>query len=143
MNQKQTEPTFFKVPDDCTSHGLVKVETEAGSEVSDKEWYSKQKDARGEKTAADDGSKNASAGANGDCHITAAKSQGLSDYELKKVKNVAKLKRQLAELDKKYPLPEELRQKEEYRKPGISKKGKAPQGDVVRRASTRIKDQRM
>jgi len=131
MNQKRTEPTFFKALDDCTSHGLVKVETEASSEVSDKEWYSKQKDAGGEKTAADDGSKNTGAGVNGDCHVTAVKSQGLSEYELKKAKNVTELKRQLAELDKKYPLLEELRRKEEYRKPGISKKGKAPQGNII------------
>jgi hypothetical protein len=48
----------------------VRVGTEADSEVSDKEWYSKQKEDRGKMTAADDSSKIAAAGAIGDCHIT-------------------------------------------------------------------------
>lgn len=119
----------------------MKVETEADSEVSDKEWHSKQKEDGDKEMAADDGGENAAAGANGDRHVTATKLQGLSEYEMIKAKNVAKLKRQLAEVDKNYPLPEEFRGKKEHRKPASSKKGKAPQGDVVRRESTRIKDQ--
>jgi len=98
-------------------------------EVSDKEWQ-KQKEDGDKKTAADDGSENAAVGTNGD-HVTAMKSQGLSEYEINKVKNVAKLKQQLAEVDKNYPLPEEFRGKKDHRKPASSKKGKAPWGDVV------------
>lgn len=119
----------------------MKVETEADAEISDKEWHSKQKEDGDKMIAADDDGENTAAGANGDCHVTAMKSQGLSEYEINKAKNVAELKRQLAEVDKAYPLPEELRGKKEHRKPVSGKKGKAPQGEVVRRGSTRIKDQ--
>jgi chromatin segregation and condensation protein Rec8/ScpA/Scc1 (kleisin family) len=57
-----------------------------------------------------------------------------------KAKNVAELRRKLAEVEKNYPLPEEFRATKEHRKPASSKKAKAPQEEVVRRESTRIKD---
>ncbi|EDR04482.1 uncharacterized protein LACBIDRAFT_304605 [Laccaria bicolor S238N-H82] len=116
-------------------------ETDADLEVSDKEWHSEQKEDGDNMAAEDNGGDNAAAGAHGNHHVTATKSHGLSEYEINKAKNVAELKRKLAEVDKKYPFPEELRGKKEHRKPASIKKGKAPEGEVIRRGSTRIKDQ--
>ena len=63
----------------------------------------------------------------------------VSEYEISKAKNITKLRRQLAEVDKEYPFPEEPRQKKEVRKQSSSKKDKAPQGEAVQQESTRIK----
>jgi len=116
----------------------VKVETDANLEVSDKEWQEEDGD---KMMIEDDGGENAAAGANGDHHVTTTESQGLSDYEINKAKNVADLRRKLAEVEKNYPLPKEFRVTKEHRKPGSSKKGKALQEEVVHRESRRIKDQ--
>jgi len=116
----------------------VKVETDADLEVSDKEWQEEDGD---KMMIEDDSGENAAAGVNGDRHVTTTESQGLSDYKINKAKNVADLRRKLAEVEKNYPLPEEFRVMKEHRKPGSSKKGKAPQEEAVRRESRRIKDQ--
>ena len=108
-------------------------------EVSDEEWCLKQREDREDKTAAGDGSKKVATGSNEDGRATGTKSQGLSEYKISKAKNIAELRRQLAEVDKEYPFPKELRQKKEVRKQSSSKKDKAPQGEAVRRELTRIK----
>ena len=118
----------------------MKVETEADLEVSDNDWHLKQEEDGDKMTATDDGGENEAAGANGDRHVTTTKSQGVSEYKKNKAKNEADLRKRLAEVEKNYPLPEELRVTKGHRKPASSKKSKAPQGDVVRRESTRIKD---
>lgn len=117
----------------------MKVETEADLEVSDNDWHSKQEEDGDNMTAAEHGCENEAAGANGDRHVTTTKSQGLSEYKKNKAKN-ANLRKRLAEVEKNYPLPKELRVTKGHRKPASSKKSKALQGDVVCRESTRIKD---
>ena len=94
---------------------------------------------RGQRGQDGDGSKKVATGSNEDGRATGTKSQGLSEYKISQVKNIAELRRQLAEVDKENPFPKELRQKKEVRKQSSSKKDKAPQGEAVRQESTRIK----
>ena len=64
-------------------------------------------------------------------------SNGISEYERSKAKNIAKLKLELAKLDEQYPLPEEFQQKAVTKK--SAKKKSKVQGEEVRRQSARNK----
>ena len=65
-------------------------------------------------------------------------SNGISEYERSKAKNIAKLKLELAKLDEQYPLPDEFQQKAVTKK-SAKKKSKVQGEEVFRRQSARNK----
>ena len=65
-------------------------------------------------------------------------SNGISEYERSKAKNIAKLKLELAKLEEQYPLPDKFQQKSATKK--LAKKKSKVQGEeAIRRQSARNK----
>jgi hypothetical protein len=125
----------------------LKEGLEGEREVSDDEWDAKNRDeVEGEgKLNTDDSVKaieNDVAGGDdveGDDHPTEAVPKGPSEYERNKAKNIAELKRELSQLNERYPLPEELKRKPEPKK--AANKSKTQDEEVVRRESPRNKSE--
>ena len=105
---------------------LSKDEAEGDREVSDEEW--RLKNAEDQDVAGED--------ANGDDDTPL--SNGISEYERSKAKNIAKLKLELAKLEEQYPLPDEFQQKSATKK-SVKKKSKVQGEEVIRRQSARNK----
>lgn len=112
-------------------------------EVSDEEWRLKHNEAGDEKMDTDDCNEDSASvnDAGRDHDITDVSMKRMSEYQKSREKNIAALKGELAKLDEKYPLPEEFKRKNELKTPANKKKDKVKQADVVRRESTRNKDQ--
>ena len=121
-NLATTDLTSCKAPEECALCSLSKDEPEGYGEVSDEEWKLKNIE------AGDD--------VNGDDKTTLSK--GISEYEISRAKNIAKLKLELAKLDEQYPFPDELQQKSATKK-SAKKKSKVEGEEVSRRQSPRNK----
>ena len=107
-NLATTDLTLCKAPEECALRSLLKDEPEGYGEVSDEEWKLKNIE------AGDD--------ANGEDKTTLSK--GISEYKISRVKNITKLKLELAKLDEQYLFPDELQQKSAMKK-SAKKKSKA------------------
>lgn len=116
----------------------MKEESEGDCEVSNEEWKLKNAKEGYEQLASNPVKDKDIAGddANGDDITTLSK--GISEYEISKVKNIAKLKLELAKLGEKYPLPDEFQQKSVTKK-SAKNKSKVQGEEVIRRQSPRNK----
>ena len=107
---------------------LSKAEAEGDQEVSNEEWRLKNAEDQDKDVAGKD--------ANGDNDTTL--SNGISEYERSKAKNIAKLKLELAKLEEQYLLPDEFQQKSVMKK-SVKKKSKMQGEEVIQHQSARNK----